>query len=130
MRVQTKTIQSVNRALELLEAIAELGRPVRLKELSERCNLNMATCYHILNTLVKRGWIVINPLTKEYRLGLTVLRFSEAILNDLTINNRLRDYLSELAEKTGTTVNLVMFEEDQAILVDQVRSGRVGPIDS
>mgnify|MGYP001003736856 CR=1 FL=1 len=124
MRVQTKTIQSVNRALELLEAIAELGRPVRLKELSERCNLNMATCYHILNTLVKRGWIVINPLTKEYRLGLTVLRFSEAILNDLTINNRLRDYLSELAEKTGTTVNLVMFEEDQAILVDQVRSAQ------
>lgn len=126
MSYGTKTIQSVDRAFGLLEEMAVLGRPVRLKEISERCDLHMATCFHILNTFVKRGIVVVNPRTREYKLGIKMLKFTKAILDDLSLGNGLRDHLEKLAEETGETANLIMFEDDKAVHIDQVRSKRHG----
>ena len=46
------SIQSVDRAVSLLEAIAEAGGECTLTELSHRTKLNISTCHHLLSTLV------------------------------------------------------------------------------
>ena len=58
-------IQSVDRALYLLETIAEAGGEATLTELATRTNLNISTCHHLLATLIQRGlaWgSMFNPL--------------------------------------------------------------------
>ena len=49
------SIQSVDRAVSLLEAIAEAGGECTLTQLSHRTQLNISTCHHLLSTLVARG---------------------------------------------------------------------------
>ena len=46
-RSERHSIQSVDRAITLLEAIAEAGGECTLTELSHRTRLNISTCHHL-----------------------------------------------------------------------------------
>jgi IclR family acetate operon transcriptional repressor len=50
------SIQSVDRALFLLETIAEAGGEATLTDLANRTGLNISTCHHLLATLIHRGF--------------------------------------------------------------------------
>lgn len=50
-------IGSVVRALSLLEAVAEQGRPVQAKALSRLTGIPLPTTYHLLRTLVHEGYL-------------------------------------------------------------------------
>src|SRR4026208_635173 len=49
------SIQSVDRAVLLLEPIADMGGEATLTELATRTGLNISTCHHLLATLIKRN---------------------------------------------------------------------------
>ncbi|GAA1165613.1 IclR family transcriptional regulator C-terminal domain-containing protein [Ornithinimicrobium humiphilum] len=51
-------IGSVVRALSLLEAVAEHGRPVQAKALARLTDIPLPTTYHLLRTLVHEGYLV------------------------------------------------------------------------
>ena len=67
------SIQSVDRALTLLETIAELGGETTLSKLSSRTGLNISTCHHLLATLVQRGFVTKGLGRRGYALGMKVL---------------------------------------------------------
>ncbi len=49
------TVQSIERALSLLEALADFRGDIGLAELSKRVGLHASTTHRILATLVARG---------------------------------------------------------------------------
>ena len=49
---------AVDKALDLLEAIADSDRPQRLSELAARVGLHRATAHRVLVDLVARGWVL------------------------------------------------------------------------
>ncbi|MGM9511206.1 IclR family transcriptional regulator [Larkinella sp. GY13] len=63
-------IQVINRALDLLEQIAnEPEKPKSLTELADGLSLNHGTCANILKTLVTRGYVEQIGTKKGYILG-------------------------------------------------------------
>lgn len=52
-----RPIQSVNRALDILEYLARSSGPVALKELHYRLGLQTTTAYNLVETLVARGYV-------------------------------------------------------------------------
>src|SRR6185437_10408603 len=62
-------IQSVDRALAIIEALAQGQHGLPLMELSARAGLNISTCHHLLATLQRRGYVVQDKDSKEYSLG-------------------------------------------------------------
>lgn len=52
-----KTIQSVHRALDILEFLVEKGDGQRLSSIADYCHLNKTTAFHLLKTLETRGYI-------------------------------------------------------------------------
>ncbi len=63
------SIQSVDRALFLLETIAEAGGEATLTDLANRTGLNISTCHHLLATLIQRGFAAKVPGRRLYALG-------------------------------------------------------------
>lgn len=122
--VHRKQIQSVDRALTLLEEIACSEDPLSLKELSSRLGLNTTTTFHLLGTLMAHGFVVQDPYTKAYKLGIKILEFMRPVLNGIEVRSLVRPFLVELMEQTEETASLVVFEDDEAIYVDQVQSKR------
>lgn len=54
----TDLIQSVSRALRILEQVTQADRPLPAKALARRCGLNLSTTYHLVRTLCYEGYLV------------------------------------------------------------------------
>ncbi|MGB5557888.1 MAG: IclR family transcriptional regulator [Paracoccaceae bacterium] len=64
-----RTIQSVDRALRILEAVAGERDGITVSEISEQVGLNMSTCHHLITTLVQRGFLAHLGRMRGYALG-------------------------------------------------------------
>ena len=110
------SIQSVDRAITLLEAIAEAGGECSLTELSHRTSLNISTCHHLLSTLVHRGYVAKVPVRRSYALGARVLYLSNACLQ-VDLPARAAPFIEKINENTGETVHLAVLQGDAMMKV-------------
>ncbi len=116
------SIQSVDRALFLLETIAEAGGEATLTELATRTGLNISTCHHLLATLIKRGFAAKVPGRRLYALGARILYLGHACLQ-VDLPRRAQRYLEAINRATGETVHLAGLQGD-AVVTLAVREAR------
>src|SRR3954451_24070358 len=100
-------IQSIDRAVELLEAIAGAPEPETAPALADACGLNRSTAWRILATLEHHGLVERDPDTSRYRLGGGVLRLAAAGRQEPLVR-LAHPILRRLADATGETVNLAV----------------------
>jgi IclR family acetate operon transcriptional repressor len=110
------SIQSVDRALTLLETIAELGGETTLSKLAGRTGLNISTCHHLLATLVQRGFVTKGLGRRGYALGARILYLSHACLQ-VDLPRRSQSALDRINEATGETVHLAALQGDELVTV-------------
>ena len=116
------SIQSVDRALFLLETIAEAGGEATLTELATRTGLNISTCHHLLATLIQRGFATKVPGRRLYALGSRILFLGHACLQ-VDLPRRAQPYLEAVNRATGETVHLAALQGD-AVVTLAVREAR------
>jgi IclR family acetate operon transcriptional repressor len=116
------SIQSVDRALLLLETIAELGGEATLTDLSNRTALNISTCHHLLATLIKRNFAAKVPGRRLYALGGRLMTLGHACLQ-VDLPRRAQPFLETINRVTGETVHLAVLQGD-IISVLSVREAR------
>jgi DNA-binding IclR family transcriptional regulator len=117
-------VQSVDRALSLLDALAERGGFVSLQALSEDAGLNASTAHRLLQTLQWHDLIRRDPATREYALGLGLLRLAAALRSQLDLRQEARPILESLAQETGESANLVVLDGHWVVYVDQAASAQ------
>lgn len=72
-------IRSVSRALRVLEAVGRAPRGLTVKQVARRCELTVATTYHLVRTLAYEGY-VIRREDGTYVVGLEVAdRYRELV---------------------------------------------------
>lgn len=113
------TVQAVDRALDLLEALAALGAPAGVAELAETTGLPQGTVHRLLQGLQLRGY-VRREASRKYSLGASAARLADAAARSLA--RSARPYLAELVEISGETANLAVLEGDDVVYVAQVPS--------
>jgi IclR family acetate operon transcriptional repressor len=116
------SIQSVDRALLLLETIADMGGEATLTELANRTRLNISTCHHLLATLIKRNFVAKVPGKRLYALGGRILYIGHACLQ-VDLPRRAQPYLENINLATGETVHLAGLQGD-VISILSVREAR------
>lgn len=131
------SIQSVDRALYLLETIAEAGGEASLTDLATRTGLNISTCHHLLATLIQRGFAAKVQGRRLYALGPRILYLSHACLQ-VDLPRRAQPHLEAVNRATGETVHLAglqgytvvtlaVREARHAVRVD---TGKVGKLEA
>jgi len=113
--VARNSIQSVDRALGLLEALAEAGGEAALTELSRRTSLNVSTCHHLLSTLVNWGYVAKVPGRRSYALGARVLYLGQACLRQVDLPRRAQHHIDRINAVTGETVHLAILQSDNIV---------------
>jgi IclR family acetate operon transcriptional repressor len=110
------SIQSVDRALTLLETIAELGGETTLSKLASRTGLNISTCHHLLATLVQRGFVTKGLGRRGYALGARILYLSHVCLQ-VDLPRRAQSAVDRINQATGETVQLAALQGDALVNV-------------
>ncbi|HEU4567071.1 MAG TPA: IclR family transcriptional regulator [Marmoricola sp.] len=114
----TAGVQSVSRALDLIEHIAEAGGSAGLSELAERSGLPLSTVHRIVRSLVGDGYLA-QGADRRYRLGLRLVPLGEAAHGPLapwTVR------LPALVEATGETANAATLVGTTVLFVSRVAS--------
>jgi len=120
--VLKNNVQSIERALMLLEALAENSDGCSLKILSAQTGLNKSTAHRILHTMMDYKFIHQDPETEKYYLGTRILYLSNRLMDSLDIRTIASPYLKELCKSTGETVHLLVIRKDSAVYIDKVEN--------
>ncbi len=124
-----RTVQSVERAFDILELLAGAEREMQLREITELSGFNPSTCHHLITTLVKRGYVGQNPRGRTYFISNKVLELSSSRLRQFDITGIASPILKKLAQLTGESVHLEAlqgYELTTLAKLDSTRPVRVG----
>jgi IclR family acetate operon transcriptional repressor len=113
-------VQSVERALELLEALADPGDGRGVSELGRATGLPVATIHRLLATMAAKGYVRQDSASHKYLLGSHLIQLGEAATRHFA--SFAHPYLAELMEVSGETANLAVFENGHVAYVAQVPS--------
>ncbi|MDX3236228.1 IclR family transcriptional regulator [Streptomyces sp. ME03-5709C] len=116
---RTGGVQSLERAFDLLERMADAGGEVGLSELSASSGLPLPTIHRLMRTLVGCGYVRQQP-NRRYALGPRLIRLGESSAR--LLGTWARPYLAELVAATGETANMALLEGDEVVYVAQVPS--------
>ena len=112
--------QTVERALDILEAFMESNEALGITELSRRVKLNKSTTYRMVQALRTRGYVNQDDHTNKYTLGYKILKLASGFMNQNKIREIARKYLEELSMKTSHTVQLTILVGNEVVYIDQV----------
>lgn len=120
-----RLIQSVERAVAILERLAREGGAASLKHIAERTGLGKTTAHNILKTLDELGYVRRRVGDTRYHLGGRILNLARIAGDDSALRIRLRPALEAIAGKTGETVYLAAPSGDETYYLDTIESGQI-----
>jgi IclR family acetate operon transcriptional repressor len=120
-----RSVQSVDRALDLLEALSAADGEVSITALAGRTGLHVSTVHRLLSTLLRRGYVRQNAETSRYYAGAKLATLAEGRSRYGEMRLRARPILRAITESTRETANLVVLDELAAVYIDTVPSPQV-----
>ncbi len=112
-------VQSVDRALDLLEVLARGDGPVGVGEIAAATSLPQGTAHRLLRSLQERGY-VRHDTSRKYSLGAAAFLLGDAAQRSLA--RSARPHLTALVTLSGETSNLAVLEGDDVVYLAQVPS--------
>lgn len=117
-----RQVGSVQRAIDILDVLAEAGHELGTNEIARRIGVNVSTTSRLLSTLATAGLVAHIPSTGRYRLGIRLLQLAGAARDSLDIRTLARPLLEELAALTGETSTLSLPGAHDLLTIDFVPS--------
>jgi DNA-binding IclR family transcriptional regulator len=121
-------VQSVERALSLLEVIAQAQIPPTVTELAVTAGVNRATAWRLLNTLEYFDLINKDSQTGRFHVGPGILHIATAA-DSQQIAKKVRPLLEQAAKQTGGSAYLEIESRGNLIVLDECRSDSLIQID-
>jgi DNA-binding IclR family transcriptional regulator len=112
-------VQSVDRALTILEVLARVGE-AGVTEIAAELGVHKSTAFRLVSTLEAHRLVEQTSDRGRYRLGVGVLRLAGATTARLDLVQEARPVCRQLAADTGETVNIAVLSESSALYLDQV----------
>jgi DNA-binding IclR family transcriptional regulator len=112
-------VQSVDRALDILEVLARTGES-GVTEIALELGVHKSTASRLVATLEGHRLVEQAGDRGRYRLGMGILRLAGATTARLDLVQEARPIARQLAADTGETVNIAVLAESSALYLDQV----------
>lgn len=116
--------QTVQKALNLLEALVRSGQPRRLTELSRELGLTKPNVYRLLSTLSILGYVKKDPSTSLYSPTLKLWEMGSMLVRDVDLQAVAGPRLRRLCEESRESVQLAVFDSGYVVYVDKVDSAQ------
>ncbi len=114
----TGGVQSVDRALRILEILARTGES-GVTEIAAALEVHKSTAFRLVATLEQHELVEQVGGRGKYRLGVALLRLAGATSARLDVVQEARPLCKQLAATTGETVNLASLAGSSALYLDQ-----------
>jgi DNA-binding IclR family transcriptional regulator len=119
---RSATVQSVDRALLVLEILATLGQ-AGVTEIAAELGVHKSTVSRIISVLEARGYVEQLSDRGKYRLGFAIARLARATSAQLDLVKQSQAACDVLAVESGETTNLAVLDGDRIVNIAEA----IGP---
>ena len=116
--------QTVQKAMNLLEALVRSSQPRRLTELSRELGLTKPNVYRLLSTLSILGYVKKDPSTSLYSPTLKLWEMGSMLVRDVDLQSVAGPRLRRLCDESHESVQLAVFDNGYVVYVDEVDSAQ------
>jgi len=117
------TIQVIDRAARLLDALAAGGGRAPLKSVAAETGLHPSTAHRILGALAEAG--LVERDNGSYALGRKLRTLGARVRRGTDVRDEAIDVMRDLCARVGETVNLTVREGDEVVYVERVSAARM-----
>ena len=107
MSASAGSVQSVDRALDILEILSAASFGMNLSDLAAASGLHVSTTHRLVNVLVSRGYAVKDTSSGKYRLTLRTFEIGSRASGMWDLLAEAKPYLDQLAAVSQEAVHLV-----------------------
>ncbi len=115
-------VPSVDRAAQILQAVASSETALGVSELSRQLSLNKSTTHAILNTLCRHQLLQRDDTSKTYRLGHGLVDLAQHVRERTDLRSVAHPRLVELARALEETVLLGTYHDGHVTIIDKEES--------
>lgn len=117
-----QSVQSIERALMIIETLAQYPHGVGVTELGQNVGLHKSTVHRLLATLLTFGYVEQDKDTERYRMGVKVVGLGLQVLQNLDFRTEALPYMRELVALSRETVQLAVLDFGQVVVVERDHS--------
>lgn len=115
-------VPALDRALTILELLAEHSDGMRMREIAERLGLPANSVFRITGTLEERGYLLRDGEDMRYRLSRKVLALGYAAVGEDKLTEQSLDVMRVLRDETHETVLVGIRDDLEGLVLEQVAS--------
>ncbi|UQZ88877.1 IclR family transcriptional regulator [Deltaproteobacteria bacterium Smac51] len=119
------TVQSVERALQVLEIVSRLGS-VSLNDLRRELDVNKASLLRLAHTLVVNGYMAKSPQTGNYSLTLKTYEVGISAVQSLNQISIINTVLVDLRKETERIAQFSIEDNNELICLQSI--GQTNPV--
>ncbi len=137
MATNTPNDGTIGKALDVLELVADAGRPVRFTDVLAKSSLPRATLFRFLRRLTNQRMLTYDNERHTYNLGLRLVCLAHNAWKQSSLGTIAAEKLDELSAQVGETIHLAQMENGQVVYIDKrspayqidmfSQTGKVGP---
>lgn len=118
-------VQSVDRALQIIETLAEDDEGYRLTDLAIRTGLSPSTVHRLLTTLENRRFVQFDREASKWHIGAQSFVVGSTFMHRRNFAAQALPYLRKLRDQTRETANLAIVDDESIIVVSRIESREV-----
>jgi IclR family KDG regulon transcriptional repressor len=115
-------VASVERALTILELLAEKQQGLTTSEISRRAKIPKSSASYLLRTLTARGYLRRDSETGHFTPGIRMLSLGGQAIQGMQLRDVALPYLRQIAERTRLDSHLAMLDHGDAVYVERIES--------
>ena len=118
-------VQSVDRALSILETLSEDDEGYRLSDLAVRTGLSASTVHRLLATLESRRFVQFDRAESKWHVGVRSFTVGASFARRRNFSAQAIPYLRKLRDLTRETANLAMVDDEFIIILTRMESREI-----
>lgn len=116
----TGQVQSLTRALRIMNTLAEYSHGLTLSDLAHTVNLPTSTAHRLLTTLQNERYVRFDNERSVWRIGVQAFQVGSTFVRSRDLVSIARPYMRRLMEESGETANLGIIDRGEVIFLAQV----------
>ncbi|HEU0114284.1 MAG TPA: IclR family transcriptional regulator [Thermomicrobiales bacterium] len=112
--------QTVERALRVLDVLADAASPLSLTAIAETAGLNITTASRLLASLEHHKYVMRSEDSGRYQLGYKILAMARSVQAQTGLRDVALPFLRTLMEAAGETATVNILHDDEAMMIARV----------
>jgi len=122
--MERKIIQSIDRALQVLELFSLEKPEWGITEISKALNIYKSNVHNVLTTLAEKGFVMKDSKTDKYKLGIKFFELGSIVIKNMDLRKIAHPYIEELSKEFNETVHLGVLDKGRVVSIEREESDK------